>query len=36
MGQWAEIGEGILDLELLAYRNCRRSSCASRNVVSAP
>jgi hypothetical protein len=24
MGQWAEIGEGILDMELLACRNCRR------------
>src|ERR1700730_17818511 len=24
MGQWAEIGEGILDIELLACRNCRR------------
>ena len=24
MGQWAEIGEGILDMELLACRACRR------------
>jgi hypothetical protein len=24
MGNWAEIGEGILDMELLAYRHCRR------------
>ncbi|TMG31131.1 MAG: hypothetical protein E6H93_07355 [Chloroflexi bacterium] len=24
MGNWAEIGEGILDMELLACRNCRR------------
>jgi len=24
MGQWAELGEGILDLEILACRNCRR------------
>ena len=24
MGQWAEIGEGLLDMEVLACRNCRR------------
>ncbi|MEO6798197.1 MAG: hypothetical protein ABI401_02265 [Candidatus Dormibacter sp.] len=24
MGDWAEVGEGILDVELLACRNCRR------------
>lgn len=24
MGSWAEVGEGILDVELLACRNCRR------------
>jgi hypothetical protein len=24
MGSWAEMSEGILDVELLACRNCRR------------
>jgi hypothetical protein len=24
MGQWAELGEGVLDLEILACPNCRR------------
>jgi len=24
VGKWAEVGEGILDMELLACRNCRR------------
>lgn len=24
MGKWAELGEGILDIELLACRACRR------------
>ena len=24
MGKWAEVGEGILDMEMLACRNCRR------------
>ena len=24
MGDWAEMGEGILDLEILACQNCRR------------
>ena len=24
VGKWAEIGEGILHMELLACRNCRR------------
>jgi hypothetical protein len=24
MGQWAEMGEGLLDMEILACRNCRR------------
>jgi hypothetical protein len=24
MGQWAEIGEGLLDMEVLACRSCRR------------
>ena len=24
MGNWAEIGEGLMDMELLACRNCRR------------
>jgi hypothetical protein len=24
MGQWAELGEGILDLEILACPSCRR------------
>ncbi len=24
MGQWAELGEGLLDFEVLACRSCRR------------
>lgn len=24
MGKWAEIGEGLMDMEVLACRNCRR------------
>lgn len=24
MGQWAEVGEGLLEMEVLACRNCRR------------